>query len=386
MESLRIAMFSWESLHGVKVGGIAPHITGLAEALAARGHEVHVFTRDGQQGPYDIVNDVRYHRVPCGIDGGIVGQMDRMCGDMAERLQAAEKLSGQFDVLHAHDWHPVTGLARLRQRAGRDFVFTFHSTEWGRNGNRHSGTYDYAEISHREWLAGYESKAVIVTSPVLKKEVRSLYHIPSEKLHLIPNGITPGSVRRPVDPGEIKRKYGIHPFAPTVLFVGRMRYQKGPDLLVEAVPHVLRRRWDVKFVFAGEGDCSEACRWRSQELGVAGSCQFTGYLKDDDLTDLYNACDLLVVPSRNEPFGIVVLEAWDAGKPVIGTDAVPIIDNFVNGIKAKLYPESLAWCISEVIDKPGALRWMGAQGRKMIDRVFNWDHVAEKTENVYRSL
>ncbi|WP_048198503.1 glycosyltransferase family 4 protein [Methanocella arvoryzae] len=386
MESLRIAMFSWESLYGLKVGGIAPHVTGLAEALAGRGHEVHVFTRDGGCGPYDIVNDVRYHRVSCSTCSGIVGQMDRMCGDMAEQLLATERLAGKFDVLHGHDWHPVTALARLKSKARRDFVFTFHSTEWGRNGNRHSGTYEHAEISHREWLAGYEAKAIIVTSPILKREVRSLYRIPSEKLHLIPNGITPGTVRRSVDAGEIKRKYGIHPFAPMALFVGRMRYQKGPDLLVEAVPHVLRRRWDVKFLFAGEGDHREACQRMAHELGIAESCRFPGYVPDDDLKDLYNACDLLVVPSRNEPFGIVVLEAWDAGKPVIGTDAVPLIDNFVNGIKARLYPESLAWCINEVIGKPKALQWMGAQGRKMIERVYNWGSVAEKTERVYRSL
>lgn len=386
MESLRIAMFSWESLHAKKVGGIAPHVSELSEALAARGHEVHVFTRDGEYGPYDLVNGVRYQRVPCCYDGGIIGQMDRMCGDMAERLQVVERLAGKFDVLHAHDWHPVTALTSIKRRLGRDFVFTFHSTEWGRNGNRHSGSYEHAEISHREWLAGYEAKAVIVTSPVLRDEVQFIYNLPADKMHLIPNGISPGKVRKAVDAGAVKRKYGIHPFAPVALFVGRMKYQKGPDLLVEAVPHVLRRRWDMKFVFAGEGDCRGSCQSRAAELGVADSCRFLGYVKDDDLADLFNACDLLVVPSRNEPFGIVVLEAWDAGKPAIGTDAVHLIDNFVNGIKARGHPESIAWCIADVIDKPGALKWMGTQGRKMIDRVFNWGSVAEKTENVYRSL
>ncbi len=386
MESLRIAMFSWESLHAMKVGGIAPHVSELAEALAARGHEVHVFTRDRNYGPYEVVKGVRYQRVEGNWGGGILGQMDGMCRDMADRLEAVERLNGRFDVLHAHDWHPVSAMTELKRKSQRSFVFTFHSTEWGRNGNKHVHSYEYGEISRREWLAGYESRAIIVTSPVLKDEVRSLYSIPAEKLHLIPNGIYPGKLRRRVDPGEIKKKYGIHPLAPVALFVGRMKYQKGPDILVEAVPHVLRQRWDMKFVFAGEGDRRRVCEQRANELGIAEACRFLGYVKDEELTGLYNACDLLVVPSRNEPFGIVVLEAWDAGKPAIGTDAVPIIDNFVNGIKAREHPESIAWCITDVIDKPGALRWMGKQGRKLIDRVYNWSNVAAMTERLYKSL
>lgn len=386
MESLRIAMFSWESLHAMKVGGIAPHVSELSEALVARGHEVHVFTRAGGYGPYDVVNGVRYQRVQCDYRGDVISQMDRMCSELVDRLEAVEGLFGHFDVLHAHDWHPVQALERVKRRSDRGFVFTFHSTEWGRNGNRHSGSADFREISHREWLAGYESAAVIVTSPVLRDEVQALYNLPREKLRLIPNGIFPGKMRRQVDAGAVKKGYSIHPYAPLVLFVGRMKYQKGPDLLVEAVPHILRKRWDVKFIFAGAGELRGVCERRAAELGVADACRFLGYVKDADLADLFNACDLLAVPSRNEPFGIVVLEAWDAGKPAIGTDAVPIIDDFVNGIKARPYPESLAWCIADVIGKPGALRWMGQQGRKLIDRVYNWGNVARLTEKLYSEL
>ncbi len=63
MDTLRIAMFAWESLYGVKVGGLAPHVSELSEALAKKGHEVHVFTRRGDYGPYDVVKGVHYQRV-----------------------------------------------------------------------------------------------------------------------------------------------------------------------------------------------------------------------------------------------------------------------------------------------------------------------------------
>jgi glycogen synthase len=146
MESLRIGMFAWESLHAVKVGGLAPHVTGLSEALAARGHEVHVFTRAGDLGPYAQVNGVRYQRVKHDQSGGILRQMDSMGAAMTHRLGAVERLFGPFDVLHGHDWHPAGALARLKRRDRRDFIFTYHSTEWGRSGNHHTGSPEAREI------------------------------------------------------------------------------------------------------------------------------------------------------------------------------------------------------------------------------------------------
>lgn len=385
MESLRIGMFAWESLHGVKVGGLAPHVSELSEALAAKGHEVHVFTRRGDYGSYDLINGVRYQRVKNDQSDGIVYQMDSMCDAFVDRFQSVEKLFGRFDILHGHDWHPVKALKYLKHHDGRDFVLTYHSTEWGRNGNKYGTWPDAKEISRREWLGGYEAKKVIVTSHALMEEVQFLYNIPSYKIDLVPNGIFPKKMCRSIDPGNVKKKYGIHPLAPLVLFVGRMRYQKGPDMLVKAVPLVLKDRRDARFIFAGEGDMRHECEKRAGELGVSESCHFTGYVSDKELTDLFNACDLLVVPSRNEPFGIVVLEAWDSCKPVIGTDAVHIIDNFVNGIKARPYPESIAWCITDVINKPGALKWMGGQGKKLIDTLYDWNIIVDELLKVYES-
>jgi len=382
METLRIAMFAWESLHGIKVGGLAPHVSEISEALARKGHEVHVFTRRGAYGPYDVVNGVHYQRVRSDGSGSIVRQMDSLCGSLLDRYRAVKKLFGSFDVLHGHDWHPVTALTRLKRR-GRDFVMTYHSTEWGRNGNRHGYSPESREIAHREWLGGYEAKELIVTSKVLFEELQAIYSIPSYKLNLVPNGIFPEKVGRDVDRASVKMRYKVGPEAPMVLFVGRMKYQKGPDLLVNAVPQVLKKNRDARFVFAGEGDMRPHCENSARRMGVAGACRFPGYVPDVDLIDLFNACDMLAVPSRNEPFGIVVLEAWDARKPAIGTDAVGIIDNFVNGIKARPQPESLAWCISDVVDKPHALKWMGMQGKKLVDSIYDWNNVVDELLKVY---
>ena len=385
METLRIGMFSWESEHSVKVGGISPHVTKLAEMLA-KDHEVHIFTRIGKMSEYDEINGVHYQRCIHDNSSGIVYQMNRMCEAMTDRFYAVEKLFGRFDILHGHDWHPVIALNELKWRKGLPYVFTFHSTEWGRNGNNHSWSDESREISHREWSGGYESSQIIVTSDNLKDEVQWLYQIPDYKLDIIPNGIVAGSMRRSVDAGKVKETFGIHPLAPMVLFLGRMAHQKGPDLLVEAVPHVLNHRWDTRFVFVGEGDLRSGCEHRTTNLGIGHACSFLGYMDDVNLRYLLNSCDIFCMPSRNEPFGIAALEAWDAGKPVIGTKAVPLIDDFVNGIQAYLYPESIAWCINSVIDKPNLLRQMGEDGRKRVESIYRWEKIADMTVDVYRKV
>lgn len=382
MEKLRIAMFSWESLYSVKVGGLAPHVSELAEALASRGDEVHIFTRNQGMPPYDIVNGVHYHRVNHSLDGGIVRQMDSLCDAMYAAFIDSRDNFGKFDIVHVHDWHPVNVVCRIKDDFGIPFIITYHSTEWGRNGNVHGGWWEATEISHREWRGGYESSSVIVTSEALKSEVQYLYQIPDYKMSIIPNGLYENNMRMEVDAGRIKSDHDIHPYAPVVLFVGRMNYQKGPDLLVQAIPKVLANRWDVKFVLIGEGEMRPVCENLAARLSVSDSCHFLGYASEEVKKEWVNACNIMCVPSRNEPFGIVLLEAWDACKNIVATDAVELVDNFRNGVTVYKNPESIAWGINYVLDNY-ADGELGKAGRELLREKYNWDRIAEKTVEVY---
>ena len=379
---MRIGMFSWESLYSIKVGGIAPHVSELSEALAKRGHEIHVFTRRGDFDSYDRINGVHYQRVDFDNSEGLIEQMDRMSAAMYERFLKTQKVFGKFDTVHGHDWHPIFALNLIKKDQGIPYILTIHSTEWGRNGNNPGN----AEISHREWLGGYESSRLIVTTRCMQDELKSVYSIPKNKISIIPNGIISGKVRKALDPARIKERYGIHPLSPVVLFCGRMSYQKGPDLLVEAVPHVLRTRQDVRFVFLGDGDMSSYCKGRSRDLGVADACRFLGYVSSAEKQELMNACDMACVPSRNEPFGVIVLEAWDAGKPVVATEAVSIIRNFQDGLLAYTQPESIAWCINRLLKNPEEMKKLAEAGQSRIEKEFSWERIAEKTEEVYAEV
>lgn len=368
------------------VGGVSPHVTELAETLSAIGHEVHIFTQSGWMRDYDEINGVHYQRCSYSPSGGIVHQMDQMCDAMYDRFGSVQKEFGEFDVLHGHDWHPVDALDRIKHDYGKEFVVTCHSTEWGRNGNQFGNWWESREISHREWLGGYEAREVIITTDQFKEEVQQIYQLPDYKITVIPNGINPGKVGKDVDAGAVKKRFGIHPYAPVVLFTGRICYQKGVDMLIDAIPEVLRKRWDARFVFIGDGGMRPYCEHRASELGVGGACRFLGHVPDEMLYDCMNACDIACVPSRNEPFGIVVLEAWDAAKPVIATDAVHLIDNFSNGVTGYKNPESIAWCINYSMGDLDSTKKMGRNGKKLVETKYNWGRIADDTVKVYRRL
>jgi glycosyltransferase involved in cell wall biosynthesis len=379
---MRIAMLSWESLYSVKVGGVAPHVSELSEALARRGHEVHVLTRRGEFDSYDRINGVHYQRVDFDDSGEIVFQMDKMSNALYDRYDAVQKIFGRFDIVHGHDWHPIIALNRIKTDFEIPYVLTMHSTEWGRNGNNF-GYGISKEISHREWLGGYESSQMIVTTRRMMDELTWIYSIPPSKISIIPNGIITGKMRRHLDPGRVKEKYGIHPLSPVVLFCGRMSIQKGPDLLIEAIPRILNNRPDLKFIFMGEGDMRSQCESRARELNVADACRFLGYISPATKEELVNACDLICIPSRNEPFGVVVLEAWDACKPVVATEAVSIIKNFEDGLLAYIQPESIAWCINRLLRNPNEMKKLGLAGQSRIEAEFSWDRIAKRTVEVY---
>ncbi len=374
MESLKLAFFCWESMYAERVGGLASAATNLAETLAKQ-HEVHYYTRGKMQD--QEINGVTYHY--CNPQGSnTVQYCEDMSNAMVNQFHQNDR-QGKFDILHFHDWHPIPALHRLQDR---DTILTFHSTEYGRNGNQYGNWWEYQEISGKEWYGGLVAKRVTTVSTVMKKEVMQLYNVPDWKCDVVPNGIVPSQYRAYLDAGEVKRSYGIHPFAPLILFIGRLVYQKGPDLFIDAIRKVCQNRWDAKVIVAGEGGMKQFLQDRARDLPV----NFVGYIPDSEYIRLLNACDLVVIPSRNEPFGLVLLEAWSAEKPVVACDVGGLsenIDSFVNGIKTQPDAESLAWGISTMIDDPRNAEVQGIRGRSKVDRVFLWDPIAERMNSTY---
>jgi glycosyltransferase involved in cell wall biosynthesis len=387
---MRIAFLAWESLHSIALGGVAVHVTELAAALQRKGHELHVFTRMRCPGDwhYDAIHDVHYHRVPYAGAADFVDDVNNMCRSFVTSVFATEDYMGaHFDVVHAHDWLASNAMVWIKQGKGRKGILTMHSTEYGRSGNNFYGGRSRRIMDH-ERHGTYCADRVITVSNALKGEIKWIYNVPDSKTSVIYNGISCEQFNGFIDPGAVKTRYGIGPMDPTALFVGRMTSQKGPDLLVEAIPLVLKFHPSAKFILTGDGDMRGQVERRAHQLGVHHACRFYGVFPRQEIIDIYKSVDSVVVPSRNEPFGIVVLEGWAAGKPVIGTmngGPSELIWHDVTGYKIWPNPDSIAWGIGTLFSNFEHGRWMGANGRKAAETTYSWDTIASNTLSVYNS-
>jgi Glycosyltransferase len=387
---MRIAHLAWESLHSIAVGGVAVHVTELAAALQRKGNDVHVFTRMRWPGDlqYDNIDGVHYHRVPYHGSGNFVDDINNMCRAFVVAVFHVEDYMGApFDIVHAHDWMAANAMVWIKQGRGRKGILTMHSTEYGRSGNNfYSGP--SRRIMDHERHGTFCADRLIAVSNALKSEVMWIYNVPDWKAAVIHNGISYWQFNGFLDPGRVKSRYHIGPLDPTILFVGRMTSQKGPDLLVEAIPHVLKFYGNAKFIFTGEGDLRVQVERLTWQKGVHHACRFYGMMPRQELIDLYKSVDGVVVPSRNEPFGIVILEAWAAGKPVIATvngGPSETIWHNVTGYKISPNPDSIAWGIGTLFANFEHARWMGRNGRQAVENVFSWDTIADHTLGIYYS-
>lgn len=387
---MRIALLSWESKHSISVGGLAEHVSELAAALTMFGHEVHVFTRIGSgQSGYENVGGVHYHRCPYEPHADFLMDNQRMCDSFVWHLAETESfLAAPFDLVHGHDWLVVRAMEQAKNRHGRPLAMTFHSTEYGRCGNQ---LFEGAsrQIRDLEWQGCYLAGHVICVSQALRREVQWLYSVPTDKTTSVYNGIDVRRFDHRVDRRAARRRIGVGIDDPMVLFAGRMTWQKGPDLLMDAVPELLSDHPDTKFVFAGEGDMSTALQARAASMGVANATRFVGKRGGNELVGLFKCADLVCVPSRNEPFGIVILEAWGARKPVVATrNGGPgeFVTHERTGLTVSDRSDSIQWGVDRVLaDKPAGVRY-GRNGRREAESLFSWHTIAEQTIQVYNRV
>ncbi len=388
---MRIAFFAWESLYSIHVGGVAVHVTELAAALHRRRHEVHVFTRLGEgQSTYSVADGVHYHRCPIQLNQDFVTEMNNMGNSFVYFMRQTEAYQGgHFDVVHGHDWLCAKAIVQVKNDYGRPVFLTLHSTEFGRCGNNQFNGQS-GRVRMIEAEGAFCADRLIGVSGKLCDEIKSQYKVPDSKLRCVHNGINCSKFDGFIDPAICRRTYGIGPMDPMILFVGRMVFQKGPDLLVESIPQILHQRPDAKIVFVGDGHMKQALEHRANQLHVKHAVRFIGNLAhDSDLVNLYKSTDVVCVPSRNEPFGIVVLEAWAAGKPVVVTKnggPAEIVSHNNEGFIVYDNPNSISWGIKEIFNNFSHARWMGERGRVKAAFQFTWDSCAERTEGIYKEL
>lgn len=389
---IRTLIVSWEYPPLIE-GGLARHVRKLSEALVERGVEVHVLTRGGDESSAEeVAGGVQIHRIveperPSDL-AEFVTWVERMNSDMlAAGVDLGDRF--EFDCVHGHDWLVASACDHLARRFDCPLVTTIHATEYG----RHQGWVDKHPQSHihgvEKWIAN-RSDRVITCSEFMRDQVIDVFGADPAKVEVIHNGIDPEDLPV-VDPemlADLRQRFAA-PDEKLVLLIGRLVYEKGFQLALEAMPRVIDEMPGTRFLVAGSGTHEEELHRLAEDLGLMEHGTFLGWIGDDVLTSLYRIADLTVVPSIYEPFGLVALEAMASECPCIAADTgglreVVPLEGAGQRFRAS-DPDHLAELAVEVLSD-GALRQTMIQEGLSHIKQFDWDEVAGKTEALYRGL
>ncbi len=351
-------------------GGGAPATENLAKTLALRGHKVDVLTMHFRGLPlFEAKDGVRIFRVPSLRVKKEIGRIHEMISFVfAAALPVIELVRKEkYDLVHAHFIYPTAILALLAKKAARlPLVITSHGSDVpGYNPDRFIRIH---KALKRFWLF-ITSRADAIISPSEYHRELIISNGCKAPIFVINHGFTAGAYR--------KTSYGKR-----ILVVSRLFKRKGVQYLLEAV-----RDMDTDYEIAIVGDGPHAAELKKMAEGSKPRIVFAGYLQDHALAEYYETSSIFVFTSLNETFGMVLLEAMNAGLAVITTDtsACPEVVKdsaiLVKPQNASMIREAL----QRLICDPELVRECGARALERA-KYFTWERAAAETELVYNKV
>jgi glycogen(starch) synthase len=389
---MRVLLISWEYPPVIE-GGLGRHVRKLSESLVAEGAEVHVLTRGGGRLALEeerhgvVVHRVREPQFPKDINA-FVRWVEAMNGHMRA---LGDKLADrfEFDLVHSHDWLVCGAAEQIARRIGCPWLTTVHATEFG----RHQGWVDKYPQSHihkveRDMARGADH--LITCSRYMRSHVARVFGVRPAGITVIPNGIDPRDLEPVAGDLQALRARYAEPDERLVLLVGRLVYEKGFHLALDALAPVIRRLGDVRFVVAGTGTAEAELKRQSRRLRLTRHGSFLGWVGDDMLHSLYRVADLCIVPSLYEPFGLVALEAMASGCLCVVADTGGLREVVPgDGTVGLRFPSrdsaALETILEQVLTDDAARAQLVAEAREHV-LGFDWTEVAKRTLQVYGTL
>ncbi|OOC53528.1 MULTISPECIES: glycosyltransferase [Nocardiopsis] len=388
---MRIAMVSEHAsplaaISGEDAGGQNVHVAELATALAARGHEVAVYTRRTDAEKPDTVSmgpGVRVEHVRAGPAAPISkDELPRYMPEFAQRLRAAWRIH-RPDVVHAHFW--MSGFASLRaaNTLGLPVLQTFHAL--GTVKHRHQGSDDTSPVDRipTERAVASQCDMVVATSTEERRELGE-WGVPPERVAVVPCGVDTSRFT-PKGPAAARGD------RPRLLSLGRLVRRKGVDTVIRALAEVP----EAELVIAGGADLDrlwtqpEAVRLRmvAERMGVEDRVRFLGCVDRYEVPALLRSVDAAVNVPWYEPFGISTVEAMACGVPVVASRVGGHVDTVVHGETGLLVPprspkrlgRAMRWLLS---DEGSRSSFAEAAAERARER-YSWAEVARRTEECY---
>lgn len=285
-----------------------------------------------------------------------------------------------MDLIHGHDWMTYPAAISAKRVAKKPLVLHIHATEFDRtlNGNLNPEIHAIEEEGFRK------ADRIIAVSNYTKQIVVDKYHIDSDKIKVVHNGIDlTDSFRYQISQAQLD---SFAKGKKLISFVGRLTSQKGPDYFLQAAAKIAQADNKTIFVIAGDGDMYQQMLNQAGRYHLTGKLLFTGFLRDYQKQFLYQRSDLFIMPSVSEPFGLVALEAAAA--------KTPIIISKQSGVK-EVMPEAITtnfWDVDDIVQKSLRVLKNSDYAQELGQKVFEqtqrvtWDKAAQKCLAIYQQM
>ena len=286
--------------------------------------------------------------------------------------------SGNFDVIHAHDWLAFPAGLIAKEVSGKPLVVHVHATEYDRGGSD-SVNQEVYEIEKKGMQLADQ---IIAVSDWTKKLLVKHYGVKPEKIKIVHNGVRAEDYG--VLPGTLEalKKSGNK----IVLFVGRITLQKGPDYFVQLARRVLEYAPQTYFVMVGTGDMLPQVMKLAAELRISDRFFFPGFLRGTELARIYQSADLYILPSVSEPFGITPLESLANGTPVLVSKQSGVAEVLSHALKVDFWDvDEMTNQILAVLKHSSLQKTLSDYGRAEVQNV-TWAKAAEKCLAIYRQV
>jgi len=305
------------------------------------------------------------------VTANLIGEEDLM-RKVQEYTIRANRIARilDYDLIHVHDWLTYPSGILAKQISRKPLIVHIHATEFDRAG----GTGD-ERIHKIEHLGMTYADKVIAVSQYTAQMVMSRYRIDTGKIRIIHNAFT-------VSEATLHNKKRIFK-GPTILYLGRVTLQKGPDYYLDIANKVLQVHPEARFILAGTGDMQRQILRRSAALRLKNRFLFTGFLNRKQVERILQAVDIYVLPSVSEPFGISPLEAMAYGITAIISKQSGVAEVVHNAFKIDYWDIDL-WTetINQLIENPEECTKIGMEGRKEVQKI-EWEDAADKIRQLY---
>lgn len=391
-------------------GGTETVILETCRRLLSAGHETSIFTSMAlAETRSESIGGVPVRRFPFfypyfGLSSEAIAQLDRKGGNLFSlSLMRALIREPGLDLIHLHAGKRLGGIGRhVALRRKIPYVISLHG-----------GILDVPAAEAKSWTEPAEdawewgkvlgwwvgsrrvfddAAAIICVGKAEQEKMAKAW--PRHRVVWLPNGVDTDRFRQG-DGAAFRRRFDVPSGVPLYLTCGRIDPQKNQRFTVEQMPAILAREPEARLVLIGPSTNPEyaaGLRKQARSLGVENRVIMTGGLPPDDpgLVDAYAAADLFVLPSIHEPFGIVILEAWAAGLPVLASNVGGIPSFVTDGEDALLFPANDADAFLKgaraLRSDPALARRLAENGCRKAHELYDWRIITQRLIDLYGDI